>query len=132
MEIRWNLPGKVYVMGTGPDSAKLPSARAAEVLQRADVVFHDPAVAGALLKMAPSRTAVYDVGKGTLEETMQRMVSAARSGQTVARLICAPAEDEIRALREARIAFEILADTAAGAEEVIELFRAESPGVKTV
>lgn len=136
MEIRWNLPGKAYVVGAGPDSAKLLTARAAEVLRRADVVLHDEAVPRELLEMVPSRTAVYNIQKGTPEDTIRRMISAARTGQTVVRLksgdprIDGETQDEIHALRDAGIEFEILPGNAAEAQEVIELFRAEEPDVE--
>jgi siroheme synthase len=86
--------------------------------------------------MVPSRTAVYSIEKGTREEITSRMISAAKTGQTVVRLKsgelrnCGPTQDEIRALQEAGIEFEVLPGDAAEAEEVIELFRAEETGVE--
>jgi siroheme synthase len=138
MEIRWNLPGKVYVVGARLDSAKRLTVRAAEALRRADVVFHDDAVPGELLKMVPSWTAVYNLEKAggnqhaTNEEIDQRIIAAARSGQTVVCLKAgaSPMFGEISAVREAGIALEVLADVTAKAEEVIELFRAENSDVE--
>ena len=92
MGIRWNLPGRVYLAGAGPGSAKLLTVRAAEVLQRADVVFHDDLVSEDVLGTIPSRTAVFNVGKRcgskkvTQEEIHRRMISAAREGRNVVRL----------------------------------------------
>ena len=120
MGIRWNLPGRVYLAGAGPGSAKLLTVRAAEVLQRADVVFHDDLVSEDVLGTIPSRTAVFNVGKRcgskkvTQEEIHRRMISAAREGRNVVRLkggdplIFARIQEEIDALREAGIEFEIV------------------------
>lgn len=120
MGIQWNLPGKVYLVGAGPGSAKLLTVRAVEALRSADVVFHDDLVSKDVLRVIPSRTAVFNVGKrcgskkATQEEIHRRMVSGARSGQNVVRLkggdplIFARAQEEILALREAGIEFEIV------------------------
>jgi siroheme synthase len=138
MEIRWNLPGKVYLVAAGPGSARQLTARAVEVLQKADIVFHDDLVSSDVLEMVPSRTAVYKMGtrpeaeRVGQDELNQRMISAARSGQTVVLvksggpLIFAGAEQEIGALREAGIDFEVMTGLKGETEEVIELFRAEA------
>ena len=116
----FTIPGKVYLMGAGPGSKDLLTVRAAEVLSRADVVLHDDLVSPEILDLLPARTAVYNVGKrcGTKnisqDEIHERMVDAARHGHTVIRLkggdplIFGRIQDEIRALREANIAFEII------------------------
>lgn len=137
MEIRWNLPGKVYLVGAGPGSCKLLTIKALEALQNADVVLHDDLVSEEVLAMLPSRTAIFNVGKRcgnkkvTQEEIHRRMISAARSGQTVVRLkggdplIFGRTREEIRALRDAEIEFEIVpgvtAATAAAAAAAIPL-----------
>jgi uroporphyrin-III C-methyltransferase len=114
------LPGKVYLVGAGPGSAKLLTLRALEVLRIADVVLHDDLVSSDVIHLIPSRTAVHNVGKRcgfkktTQDEIHRRMISAARSGQTVVRLkggdplIFGRCGEEIRALREAGISFEIV------------------------
>ena len=137
MTIRFGLPGKVYLVGAGPGSSKLLTVRALELLQSADVVFHDDLVSGEVIGLIPSRTAVYNVGKRcgikkiTQDEIHRRMISAARSGQTVVRLkggdplIFGRTGEEIRALRAAWIEFEIVpgvtAATAAAAAAEITL-----------
>jgi len=137
MTICFGLPGKVYLVGAGPGSSKLLTLRALELLQSADVVFHDDLVSSEVVAMIPSRTAVYNVGKRcgikkiTQDEIHRRMISAARSGQTVVRLkggdplIFGRTGEEIRALRAARIEFEIVpgvtAATAAAAAAEITL-----------
>jgi len=118
--ICFTLPGKVYLVGAGPGSAKLLTLRALEVLRIADVVFHDELVSSEVVDMIPSRTAVYNVGKRcgikkiTQDEIQRRMISAARGGQTVVRLkggdplIFGRSGEELRALRRAGIQFEIV------------------------
>ena len=131
------LPGRVYLVGAGPGSAKLLTLRALEVLRTADVVFHDDLVSSDVIDVIPARTAVHNVGKRcgfkktTQDEIHRRMISAARSGQTVVRLkggdplIFGRSGEEIRALREAGIGFEIVpgvtAATAAAAVAEIAL-----------
>jgi uroporphyrin-III C-methyltransferase / precorrin-2 dehydrogenase / sirohydrochlorin ferrochelatase len=131
------LPGKVYLVGAGPGSAKLLTLRALEVLRIADVVLHDDLVSSDVIDLIPSRTAVHNVGKrcgfkkATQDEIHRRMISAARNGQTVVRLkggdplIFGRCGEEIRALRQAGISFEIVpgvtAATAAAAAAEITL-----------
>jgi siroheme synthase len=114
------LPGRAYLVGAGPGSAKLLTLRALEVLRTADVVFHDDLVCSDVIDVIPSRTAVHNVGKRcgfkqtTQDEIHHRMISAARSGQTVVclkggdPLIFGRSGEEIRALREAGVEFEIV------------------------
>ena len=63
MRVSSTLPGKVYLTGAGPGSAKMLTLRAMEVLRSADVVFHDDLVSCEVLALIPSRTGVYNVGK---------------------------------------------------------------------
>lgn len=133
----YSLPGKVYLAGAGPGSAKLLTLRALEVLQEADLVLHDDLVSADVLACIPARTAVQSVGKRcgqkkiTQDEINRRMIRAARSGQTVVRLkggdplIFGRTHEEISALRQADIDFEIIpgitAVAAAAAEAQIPL-----------
>jgi uroporphyrin-III C-methyltransferase len=134
---RFTLPGKVYLAGAGPGSAKLLTLSALEALRVADVVLHDDLVSEDVLAQIPARAAVFNVGKRcgakkvTQEEIHQKMIAAARKGQTLVRLkggdplIFARTRDEIEALREAGIEFEIIpgitAATAAAAIAQIPL-----------
>jgi len=114
------LPGKVYLTGAGPGSAKLLTLRAVEVLENADIVFHDDLVSEEVLALIPAHVAVHNVGKRcgpkkiSQEEIQQRLIRAARSGQSVVRLkggdplIFGRAQEEIAALRKADIPFEIV------------------------
>ena len=127
MATRYALPGKVYLAGAGPGSTKLLTLRAMEVLQQADLVLHDDLVSAEVLACVPARTAVHSVGKRcgqkrtTQEEIHRRMIGAARSGQTVVRLkggdplIFGRTHEEISALRQAGIEFEIIPGITAAA-----------------
>ena len=116
----FHLPGKVFLVGAGPGSAGLLTLRAHEALRSADIVFHDDLVSEEVLALIPPSVAVHSVGKrcgnkkvgqGEIEE---RLVRAARSGQTVVRLkggdalIFGRAQEEIAALRQAGVRFEII------------------------
>jgi uroporphyrin-III C-methyltransferase len=83
--------GCVYVVGAGPGDPDLLTLRAAAVLARADVVFHDQLVSDEVLAMAPGAELV-DVGhragdaRRDLLEVATRMAGEARRGRVVARL----------------------------------------------
>src|SRR5215475_553906 len=127
MTAPYTLPGKVYLTGAGPGSSKLLTLRALEVLRTADVVFHDDLVSEEVLAVIPSHIAVHSVGKRcalkktSQEEIQRRIIAAARSGQSVVRLkggdplVFGRAHEEITALREAGIDFEIVPGITAAA-----------------
>jgi uroporphyrin-III C-methyltransferase len=133
----YTFPGKVYLTGAGPGSAKLLTLRALELLQQADLVLHDDLISEDVLRLIPAHVAVHSVGKRcglkktSQEEIHQKMIAAARNGQTVVRLkggdpsIFGRTQEEIIALREARIEFEVVpgvtAATAAAAAAQIPL-----------
>jgi len=137
MAIRFTLPGKVYLVGAGPGSAKLLTLRAIEALRAAHLVLHDDLVSGDVLAAIPAHISVHNVGKrcglkkNSQEEINRRMIAAARVGQTVVRLkggdplVFGRTQEEIAALREAKIDFEIVpgitAATAAAASAQIPL-----------
>ena len=114
------LPGTVYLTGAGPGSAKLLTVRAVEVLKSADIVFHDDLVSPEVLALIPAHVAVNNVGKRcrlkkiSQEQIQEKMVLAARSGQTVVRLkggdplVFGRAQEEIAALRKNSIPFEVV------------------------
>ena len=56
------VPGKVYLVGAGPGAPDLLTLRAAEILKRADIVFHDALVHPDVLAVA-SRAEKIAVGK---------------------------------------------------------------------
>lgn len=111
--------GTVYLVGAGPGAADLLTLRAARLLERADVVFHDALVHADTLALA-ARARLVPVGKrcGRLS-TAQRfidkqLVEAARTHRVVVRLkggdpmLFGRAQEEIAALRAAGVPFEVV------------------------
>ena len=112
--------GVVYLVGAGPGEPGLLTLRGAECLRRADLVLYDQLVSPRLLDLArqgavcictrslPGRHP--DRG-GIIQD---RLIAAARAGQTVVRLkggdplILARLAEETAALRQAGIPFEIV------------------------
>lgn len=118
--------GKVYLVGAGPGDPELLTMRAAKLLRGADVVLHDDLVPAEILALAGPQAAIVNVGKRcgakriTQQEINEQMIAAARSGQTVVRLksgdpgIFGRLAEEIDALKEARVAYEIVPGITAG------------------
>src|SRR5271157_4516504 len=114
------IPGKVYLMGAGPGNPELLTVKAARLLRSADAVLHDDLVSREILALAPARARVHNVGKrcgtkrATQEEINALLIAYARDGLTVVRLkggdplIFGRAREEMDALREAGIEFEIV------------------------
>ena len=112
--------GKVYLVGAGPGDPDLLTRKAWRLLQAADVILHDDLVPEEILALAAPHARVFSVGKrcGQRRITQQDinflMVSSAQSGLAVARLkggdpqIFGRLNEEIEALREAEIDFEIV------------------------
>ena len=128
--------GKVYLVGAGPGAPDLLTLRAAEVLKRADVVFHDALVHPGVLAFAANAEKVA-VGKrcGRFTTAQQfinkRLVDAARKHEVVVRLkggdpmLFGRAQEEIAALDLAGVPHEVVpgvtAALAASAEAGISL-----------
>jgi uroporphyrin-III C-methyltransferase len=112
--------GKVYLVGAGPGDPELLTLKALNILRRADAVLHDDLVSPQILSMAPKTATLYDVGKrcgrkSTRQEAIHfLMVELAHQGMQVVRLkggdpmIFGRAGEEIHALREAGIEFEVV------------------------
>lgn len=127
MPRHYGLPGKVYLAGGGCGPAKQLPVRTIEVLQFADVVFHDEPVSEEVLGLIPARVAVqnvetlYGLQEGSKEEIHKRILHAAQSGQTVVLLrgadpsILDQTRNEIAALFEAGILFETIPGVPAAA-----------------
>lgn len=121
------MTGKVYLVGAGPGAADLLTLKAASLLARADVVLHDDLVSAEVLAVAGPSAEMINVGKrsgrrGASQEQINRlMVQHARSGRLVVRLksgdpgIFGRLGEEIEALREEQIAFEIVPGITAAA-----------------
>ena len=111
--------GKVYLIGAGPGAADLITLRGARLLAQAGVVFHDALVQPELLALAPQAHHVA-VGKRCRQlSTDQRfinraLVEAAQRHDVVVRLkggdvlLFGRAQEEIAALRDAGIEYEIV------------------------
>ena len=111
--------GKVYLVGAGPGDPDLLTLRAARLIQSAQVVLHDDLVPEAILSLA-SQAEIVNVGKRcglkniTQEEINALMIAHAGAGRSVVRLksgdplIFGRAAEEMSALREANVAFEVV------------------------
>jgi uroporphyrin-III C-methyltransferase len=112
-------PGKVYFVGAGPGAPDLLTIRAAEVLKRADIVFHDALVHPETIALA-SRAERVAVGKRSDRHSTaqrfinKRLVDAARKAAVVVRLkggdpmLFGRAQEEIAALEAAGIEYEVV------------------------
>jgi len=129
---------KVYLVGAGPGAPDLLTLRAAEVLKRADVVFHDALVHPEVLALA-ARAEKVAVGKrcGKFTTAQQfinkRLVDAADRHGVVVRLkggdpmLFGRAQEEIAALETAGVPYEVVPGVtsalAAAAEAGVSLTR---------
>ncbi len=111
--------GKVYLIGAGPGAADLITVRGARLLGDAQVVLHDALIEPELLALAPQAELIA-VGKrcGQLSTAQhfinKQLVDAAREHAVVVRLkggdpmLFGRADEEMRALEAAGIAYEIV------------------------
>ncbi len=112
--------GKVYLVGAGPGDPELLTVKAARLLARAGIVFHDSLVSREVLQLIAREAEVIDVGKRcgqkllTQDEINALLVSAAANHDVVIRLkggdplIFGRAGEEIEALRSAGVDFEVV------------------------
>ncbi len=112
--------GKVYLIGAGPGDPDLLTQKAARLLAQADIVLHDGLVSREVLALISPNAQILDVGKRagkkllTQDEINSLLVAYANSHETVIRLkggdpsIFGRAGEEISALREAGVPFEIV------------------------
>ena len=97
--------GIVHLVGAGPGAADLLTLRAHRLMGEADVIVHDPDVAGEVLDMA-RRDAERTVAG---EDVAALLVRLGREGRKVVRLRCGAASDrEAEALRAAGLAYEVV------------------------
>ncbi len=132
------MAGTVYLVGAGPGAEDLLTLRAARLLERADIVFHDALVPAPILALCPLAEKV-EVGKrsGRLSTAQkfinQRLADAARTHRVVVRLkggdpmLFGRAHEEISFLKARKIKCEIVpgvtAALAASAELGVSLTR---------
>jgi uroporphyrin-III C-methyltransferase len=113
-------PGVVYLAGAGPGDPGLLTLRVLRLLETADVILPDDLVSEEILSLAHAAAEITPVGKRcgqpriTQAEIHILMLEAARAGRSVLRLksgdplIFGRAGEEIAALREGGVAFEIV------------------------
>ncbi len=113
-------PGHVYLCGAGPGDPDLLTLRAAHLLATSDVILPDDLVSDAILDLASPTAEIIPVGKRcgqprvTQAGIHELMVRHAADGRSVLRLksgdplVFGRANEEIEALRGARIPFEIV------------------------
>jgi len=111
--------GTVYLVGAGPGAPDLLTLRAADLLRRADIVFHDALVHPDTLALA-AQAELVAVGKRCGRHSAaqrfinKRLVDAAHSHAIVVRLkggdplLFGRAQEEIDALEQHGIAFQIV------------------------
>ncbi|MEA1950614.1 MAG: uroporphyrinogen-III C-methyltransferase [Planctomycetota bacterium] len=140
---------KVYLVGAGPGDPRLITVAGAQRIAEADVVLYDYLVNHELLADVDAGTELICLGHHSTgrimsqEEINTRMIESARQGKVVVRLKCGDpcvfgrSAEEIAALVDAEIAFEIVpgvtAGIAAGACARVPLTRAsDAPAVALV
>jgi uroporphyrin-III C-methyltransferase/precorrin-2 dehydrogenase/sirohydrochlorin ferrochelatase len=110
--------GKVYLVGAGPGDPSLLTLRASELLNAADIVYHDRLVSSLILDTIPPRTEkIYvgkDVGCAHRANIVELMIESARARKIVVRLkggdpvLFGRGGEEMIALSEADVDFEIV------------------------
>jgi uroporphyrinogen III methyltransferase / synthase len=115
-----------YLVGAGPGDPGLLTARALELIARADVILHDRLIAPEALAHARADAEIVDVGKvGGGEQVPQEvstrlLVEHARAGRAVVRLkggdpfVFGRGGEEAQALRAAGCDFEVVPGVTAG------------------
>lgn len=118
---------RVYLVGAGPGNPELLTLKALRILQQADLVLHDDLVPPSILNLASPHARIVNVGKRcgrksiSQAEINARLIAAAHQGLTVARLkggdpsFFGRCGEEIEALREANVDFEIIPGVTAAA-----------------
>jgi uroporphyrin-III C-methyltransferase len=112
--------GKVFLVGAGPGDPELLTRKAARLLAEATIVLHDALVSREVLALISPRAECIDVGKRfgqkllTQDEINSLLISYAASHEIIVRLkggdplIFGRAAEEMLALREAAIDFEVV------------------------
>jgi uroporphyrin-III C-methyltransferase/precorrin-2 dehydrogenase/sirohydrochlorin ferrochelatase len=112
--------GTVFLVGAGPGDPDLLTVKALRLIQSADVILHDDLVPPEILELAAASAEVVNVGKRcgtkniTQEEIHALMIVHASAGRHVVRLksgdplIFGRAAEEMKALTEAQVAFEVV------------------------
>lgn len=119
-------PGHVYLVGAGPGDPALLTVRAERLIRSAAVLLHDDLVSAEVVALARADAVVMNVGKRcgqkliTQEQIHELMIAHARAGAGVVRLksgdpmIFGRAAEEIAALVEAHVPYEVIPGITAG------------------
>lgn len=107
--------GRVYFVGAGPGDASLLTRQAVSLLRHADlVVSADSLVMADVAAISGARAEVVGSAGMTLEEVMERMLTAARRGAVVVRLhsgdpsVYGALAEQLRLLRDEGVPYEIV------------------------
>jgi uroporphyrin-III C-methyltransferase/precorrin-2 dehydrogenase/sirohydrochlorin ferrochelatase len=112
--------GSVALVGAGPGDPDLLTVKAVRLIQSADVILHDDLVPEAILDLGSPSATIVNVGKRCGTKTITQdginalMIEHARENRSVVRLksgdplLFGRAAEEIAALTEADIPFEIV------------------------
>lgn len=118
--------GRVYLVGAGPGDPELLTRKAHRLLRIAGVVMHDSLVSTEILKLIPKSAQLVDVGKRRgyrlldQQDINSLLVSSALTHDVVVRLkggdplLFGRAAEEMQALRDAAVPFEIVPGISAG------------------
>lgn len=121
------MTGKVSILGAGPGAADLLTVRAAEILRASEVVLHDDLVPAEVLELCSPSAEIVNVGKrcGQHDHSQKQietlMIAYAQAGRRVVRLksgdpsIFARLGEELEALRDAEVPFEVIPGVTAAA-----------------
>ena len=119
-------PGFVYLVGAGPGDPDLLTLRAADLLRTADVILPDDLVSDEVLALASPTAEIIPVGKRCGQPRITQagihalMLEHAQAERSVVRLksgdplVFGRAGEEMAALREAGIPFEVVPGISAG------------------
>ena len=122
----YEAPGRVYLVGAGPGDPGLLSARALELIARADTILYDRLIPPTALDGARADAELLFVGRESggksvpQDQRQELMIARARAGRTVVRLkggdpfVFGRGGEEALRLREAGIAYEIVPGITAG------------------
>jgi uroporphyrinogen III methyltransferase/synthase len=118
--------GIVHLVGAGPGDPGLVTARALELIERADVIVHDRLIPAELLRRARSGAELVDAGKRPDDPGIgqaaigELLIERARAGRRVVRLkggdpfVFGRGGEEAEALEQAGIPFEVVPGVTAG------------------
>lgn len=110
-----SLKPAVYIIGAGPGDPELLTVKAKKILDRADVIlFADSLVPRQILQDVRTDAEIIRTGNKTLEEILPIMLARVRANLAVVRLhsgdlsLYSAIHEQIQALREAEIPFELI------------------------